>query len=238
MPAASSDKSVAGNRLLNALPPDSLKRLLVHQKTVSLELNQSIHEPGNLAQFVLFPLQGLISSIATTAEGASIEIGMIGREGMFGVPAILGDERPLQRAIVQLPGSALRIPAELLRREMSENASLQTLLLRYVQVTLSTTSQAAACNRLHLLEQRCARWLLSSHDRSEGDKFPMTHEFLAIMLGVRRSGVTVAAQSLQAAGLIAYSHGTITIRDREGLEAASCGCYRFIENEFQRLLEV
>jgi CRP-like cAMP-binding protein len=120
--------------------------------------------------------------------------------------------------------------------QVRENASLQELLLRYAQLILSTASQTAACNRLHLLEQRCARWLLSARDRADADEFSLTQEFLAMMLGVRRPGVTVAAQSLQAAGLITYNHGTMTVLDRKGLEAASCECYRFIQNEFTRLL--
>jgi CRP-like cAMP-binding protein len=232
----SSRTALYGNRLLDALPSDVREDLRPYLETVSLAANQPIHEPGATATHVFFPTSGLISLVATMTEGDSVEIGMIGREGMFNVAAFLGDDTPSQRAMVQLAGSALRMPTRWLRQKVRENASMSELLLRYAQVTLSTAAQTAACNRLHLLEQRCARWLLSARDRAEGDQFPMTQEFLAMMLGVRRPGVTVAAQSLQAAGTITYNHGTITIIDRAGLEAASCECYRFIQTEFNRLL--
>lgn len=236
MPPPSPAAGPLGNRLLDAAPPDVLERLRPYLETVSLSANQPIHESGELAEHVFFPTRGLISVVATMAEGESVEVGMVGREGMFNVANLLGDDKPLQRAMVQLAGSALRMPARPMLHEARTNGSFQELLLRYVQVSLSTASQSAACNRLHLLEQRCARWLLSARDRAEGDTFPMTQEFLAMMLGVRRPGVTLAAQSLQAAGLITYNHGTMTVLDRQGLEVASCECYRFVQNEFARLL--
>lgn len=236
MSSRSSDAAPLGNRLLDATPPEVLERLRPHLEPVPLAANQSIHESGEMAEYVFFPIRGLISSVATTTEGDSVEIGMIGREGMFSVAAVLGDDNPQQRAMVQLVGGALRMPARLLRQEARTNEAFQDLLLRYTQVTLSTASQTAACNRLHQLEHRCARWLLSAHDRADGDTFPMTHEFVAMMLGVRRPGVTIAAQGLQATGIITYTHGTMTILDRKGLEASSCECYRFIQNEFARLL--
>jgi CRP-like cAMP-binding protein len=174
--------------------------------------------------------------VALTAEGQSIEIGMIGSEGMFCVGTLLGDDAPAQRAMVQLAGDGLRIGAAALRREVEAHAPLRALLMRYTQATLSTIAQTAACNRLHLLEQRCARWLLSANDRACGDRFAMTHEFLAMMLGVRRPGVSVALQTLQSSALIAYSHGTMNVLDRVGLEHASCECYSAIQREFARLL--
>ena len=225
-----------GNRLLDALAPDAVERLRPHLETIALAANETIQEPGETAEHVWFPTHGMISMVAMMNDGESVEIGMIGREGMFSVSAILGDNTPSQRAMVQLAGGALRITSEALRQEAKANAPLQARLLRYVQATLSTAAQSAACNRLHLLEQRFARWLLSAHDRAEGDTFPMTHEFLAMMLGVRRPGVTVAAQSLQSSGLISYNHGTMTILDRKGLEAVTCECYRFVQAEFDRLL--
>jgi CRP-like cAMP-binding protein len=236
MPPRSSDIAPLGNHLLDALPSDVLDKLRSHLTSVALAANQSIHEAAEVAEHVFFPTRGLISMVATMTDGDSVEIGMIGREGMFSVATVLGDDKPSQRAMVQLAGSAFRMPARLLGQAIRENASLQELLLRYAQLMLSTASQTAACNRLHLLEQRCARWLLSARDRADADEFSLTQEFLAMMLGVRRPGVTVAAQSLQAAGLITYNHGTMTVLDRKGLEAASCECYRFIQNEFTRLL--
>jgi CRP-like cAMP-binding protein len=225
-----------GNRLLDAIAPDVAERLRPHLESVALEANQAIHTPGSMVEHAYFPTRGLISLVATMHDGASVEVGMIGNEGMFSVSAILGDDRPSQRAMVQLAGTALRLPVRLLRQETRANAAFQTMLLRYAQVTLTSAAQTAACNRLHLLEQRCARWLLSAHDRAEGDTFRMTHEFLAMMLGVRRPGVTVAVQALQASGMMTYNHGTMTILDRKSLEAAACECYRFIQDEYARLL--
>ena len=224
----------SGNHLLDAVPSDIRERLRL--ETVPLNANQTIHESGSVAEHVFFPTNGLISMIATVGNGLSVEIGMVGNEGMFNVASVMGDDRPSHGAVVQLPGSALRTTVDLLRRETQANAALLGLLLRYGQVILTTAAQTAACNRLHLLEQRFARWLLAAHDRAEADTFPMTQEFLAMMLGVRRPGVTIAAQAFQADGLITYNHGTMTIVDRAGLEAASCDCYAFIQLEFKRLL--
>jgi CRP-like cAMP-binding protein len=234
MPEASSTKF--GNRLLDAMPPEALQHFRPHLEAVSIQGNQTIQEPGEASEHVFFPTRGMISLVAMMSDGESVEIGMIGKEGMFSVSAILGDDTPSQRAMVQLPGNALRMKTEMLLQEAKANPTLQALLLRYAQMTLSTAAQTAACNRLHLLEQRCARWLLSAHDRAGSDTFGMTHEFLSMMLGVRRPGVTVAAQSLQSSGLITYNHGTMTILDRNGLEAASCECYRFLQDEYARLL--
>jgi len=225
-----------GNRLLDAMAPKALDRIRRHLETVVLEVNQAIHQPGEIAKDVFFPTQGLISIVTTMSDGASVEIGMVGKEGVFSVSAILGDDRPPQNAMVQLPGRAFRMPSQLLRQEAQADTALQAQLLRYVQAKLSMAGQAAACNRLHTLEQRCARWLLSAHDRAEGDSFPMTHEFMSMMLGVRRAGVTVAAQGLQSRALITYHRGTMSILDREGLEASSCECYHAIQAEFSRLL--
>lgn len=234
MPPRSSRNLNSGNRLLDALPQAARERLRL--EAVALKPNQTIHEGGAIAEHVFFPTSGLISMIAGVANGLSVEIGMIGKEGMFNVASILGDDHPSHPAMVQLPGSALRMKSAVLRREAQANPALLGLLLRYGQVILTTAAQTAACNRLHLLEHRCARWLLSAHDRAETDTFPMTHEFLAMMLGVRRPGVTIAAQAFEADGLITYTHGAMTIIDRPGLEAASCKCYRFIQDEFVRLL--
>jgi CRP-like cAMP-binding protein len=225
---------ISGNRLLDALPPAIAERLGL--ETIAMNSNQVMHEAGTIAEYVYFPTSGLISMIASAENGFSVEIGMVGKEGMFSVSSILGDERPSHGAMVQLPGSTLRTTVAVLQREAQAYPPLLGLLLRYSQTVLTTAAQTAACNRLHLLEQRCARWLLSAHDRAEVDTFPMTQEFLAMMLGVRRPGVTIAAQAFEANGLITYNHGTLTIVDRLGLEAASCSCYRFIQDEFARLL--
>jgi CRP-like cAMP-binding protein len=234
MPPRSIRNFTSGNRLLDALSQNVRERLGL--EPVALISGQTVHSSGALAEHVFFPTSGMISMIATGGNGLSVEIGMVGSEGMFNVASMLGDDRPSHGAIVQLPGSALRTTVAVLRREAQENATLHGLLLRYGQAILTTAAQTAACNRLHRLEQRFARWLLSAHDRAEVDTFPMTQEFLAIMLGVQRPGVTIAAQAFEADGLIAYNHGTMTIVDRAGLEAVSCDCYPFIQNEFKRLL--
>jgi CRP-like cAMP-binding protein len=218
------------NHLLDALPAASLERLEPHFESVAL----TIGEPVHAVEHVYFPTAGMISVVATMADGASVEIGIVGREGMHSVAAFLSEDTPFQTAMVQLPGRALRLKTRLLRQEMQVEAALQKLLLRYTQAVLNAVAQSAACNRLHLLEQRCARWLLACHDRAEADTFPMTHEFLALMLGVQRPGVTLAARSLREDGLITYNHGTMSVLDRRGLEAAACECYRVIRDEFAR----
>jgi CRP-like cAMP-binding protein len=233
---ANSNHSKTGNRVLDALTPEALALLRPHFETVPLALNQAIQEPGEKTEFVYFPTCGMISIVAAMADGAAVEIGMAGKEGMFGISIILGDDTPPQKAMVQLPGSALRVRSAQLRRAVEASAEFHGLLLRYAQAVLTTATQSAACNRLHSLEQRCARWLLSARDRAEGDTFPMTHEFLAMMLGVRRPGVTLAVQNFRDGGMITYNHGTMTVLDRVGLETGSCECYRFIQDESNRLL--
>lgn len=235
---SSSSNSKIGNQLLDALSPAAQERLRPHLIPWQMTIGQEIHRAGETAEYVHFPTSGLISVIASMSDGASVEIGMAGREGMFSVGALLGDDRPLQRAIAQLPGTALRLQIRRFRHEMEADAAMRKLLFRYAQGTLSAVAQSAACNRLHMLEERCARWLLMAHDRADGDRFPITHEFLAMMLGVRRPGVTIAAQSLQEAGLIVYNHGSMSIVDRKGLEAIACECYRSIRDEFDRLMAV
>jgi CRP-like cAMP-binding protein len=220
-----------GNRLLDAMPLESLERIEPNLEAITLVLI----EPLDPAQYAYFPVSGLISVVSMMADGTSVEIGMCGREGMYSISAILGEDTPFQSAMVQLAGRALRLKTHLLRREMHAEDALQKLLLRYTQAFVCAVAQSAACNRLHFLEQRCARWLLACHDRADTDTFPMTHEFLAMMIGVRRPGVSLAAHSLQEKGLITYSHGTMTVLDRQGLEAAACECYRVIQDECDRL---
>ena len=226
---------LTGNRLLDLLAPSQLERLRPHLSLEPLPLNRTLQPRGKPVETVYFPTSGMISIVAMMRDGAAVEVGIAGREGMLGVQAVLGDETALNEAMVQIPGSALRMSAGVLRQETQESAQLRQVMLRYVQLSLNTATQSAACNRAHLLEQRLARWLLTARDRSGGDRLPLTHEFIAMMLGVRRAGVTVAAQSLQSAGLIEYAHGRITIADREGLEAAACECYEVVKREHARL---
>lgn len=225
-----------GNRLLDALPAETRRALQPRLHVRPYRLRDTVCEPGSYLAHAIFPIDALISVIAVMADGAGIEIGMVGREGMFHVGFVLGDEAPSQRAIVQAEGTALAIEAAELRRLLKKDAALERLLLRYAQTMLNTAAQSAACNRLHSLRQRCARWLLMAHDRARGAEIRFTHDFLSLMLGARRAGVTVAAQSLQADKLIDYRRGIIAIRDRKGLEAAACECYAFIAADYERLI--
>jgi CRP-like cAMP-binding protein len=179
----------------------------------------------------------MVSLISTLEEGSMVEVGLVGNEGVVGIPAALGDNIATTTAMVQLAGSSLRMEASLLKTEFQRGGSLQSLLLRYTQALYALASQNAACNRLHQLEERLARWLLLVCDRVESNELPLTHEFISKMLGVRRAGVTEAANSLQQAGVIRYTRGRITILNREELEAASCSCYGIIKGEFARLLD-
>jgi CRP-like cAMP-binding protein len=227
---------LTGNRLLDLLPAEQIDRLRPALRAEALHLNQILQARGKPVEMVYFPTSGMISIVATMRDGASIEVGIAGREGMLGIQAVLGDDVSLNEAMVQIPGSALRLPADLLHREAQTNPPLRNILLHYVQAYLNSATQSAACNRAHLLEQRLARWLLTARDRAGTDRLPLTHEFIAMMLGVRRAGVTVAAQSLAGGGLIHYAHGRITIADREGLEVAACECYEITKREYARLL--
>ena len=225
-----------GNQLLDLLDPEQFGRIKPHLTAETLELGRSLQRRGKAVASAIFPTSGMISIVATMRDGSSVEVGIAGREGMLGVEAVLGDDVALNEAMVQIPGRVLRLPVDVLRREAQTGQPLRAVLLRYVQAYLNASTQSAACNRAHLLEQRLARWLLTARDRAGTDRLPLTHEFVAMMLGVRRAGVTVAAQSLQSAGLIQYAHGRITVADREGLETAACECYGVIKREYARLL--
>jgi CRP-like cAMP-binding protein len=220
-----------GNRLVDAMQPAGIERLKHLLEPVALPFA----EPLDPAEYAYFPVEGFISVAATMKNGASVGVGMTGRDGMYSVYAVLGEDTPLETATVQLPGHALRVKADLLREEMQANGALRKLLLRYTQARINAIAQSAACNQLHLLEQRCARWILACHDPVEADRIRMTHEFLATMLGVPRGGVTLAMQFLQKNGLIAYSRRTMAVLDRQGLEAVACECYRVIQDGFDRV---
>ena len=236
MPQAPQIAAVSQNRLLAVLPPEELERLAPHFPRVPLVFKETLFEAGESIEFFYFPLNGVISTIAAMRDGSSIEVGIVGKEGATDVAIVLGDDISSHRGFVQLAGSALKLSAAVLREELRRDGELRSVLLRYTRFTLAQATQSAACNRLHSLEQRCARWLLSMRDRVEADTFPVTHEFLAYMLGVRRAGVTVAARSLQEAGRVRYARGQLTILDGDGLEADACECHRVLKNELARLL--
>ena len=224
------------NGLLTALPPGVLTQLLPHLRPVVLELREVIYSAEAPIKAVHFMQTGWTSLIAQLEDGLTAEVGMIGREGMVGLPLALGVQTASVEAMVQAPGTALRMEAAAFSRALDEHAALRALLLRYAEFMHAQVAQTAACNGNHGLEQRLARWLLMSHDRSDGDELPMTQGFLATMLCVHRPSVTVAARILQRASLIRYGSGTITVIDRLGLEAAACECHGAVKRQYRRLL--
>lgn len=226
-----------GNRLLARLPKDEFQRLLSKMRSVDLALKIVLYEPGAVLDYAYFPNRGVISQLTVMEDGASIEVATIGNEGMMGLPILFGIAEISSRHVVQVPVNALRMSADVLREETSRDTPLRRLLLLYNGAFLTQVSQAVGCNGLHSVPQRCCRWLLMTHDRVDGDDFPITHEFLAHMLGVRRSSVTEVLLPLHEDGLIRYRRGNMTVLDRQGLEAASCECYRIIEDEFDRLFD-
>jgi CRP-like cAMP-binding protein len=224
------------NRLLAALPPDSLARLQPKLELVELPLRQVLHEPEVPIETVYFPESGWISMLAYMEDGDAAEEGLIGIEGMVGLSVLLADEVDDLEAMVQAPGQALSLSADALRTAMDEDPDLRHLLLRYALVFHGQVARTAACNGRHGINERLARWLLMAHDRAGADEFPMTHEFLSMMLGVRRAGVTMAAGVLQKAQFIRYEYGRMEVTDRPGLESASCECYGMQRRALDRLL--
>lgn len=225
-----------GNRLLDLLPPTAADRLRPHLEAFSLGIKHVIYEPHGQISHVYFPIGGVISLVTCMEDGTTVEVATVGREGMVGLPVFLGCETGPIRAFGQIPGDALRMAAEVFRAEIGRNGPLVQVLNRYTQALFIQVAQVAACNRVHLVEQRCARWLLQTHDRVGADQYLLTQEFLAQMLGIRRAGVSEAAGLLQKAGLIRYARGRITVLDRQGLESAACECYRVVKQEFDRLI--
>jgi CRP-like cAMP-binding protein len=225
------------NRLLGALPHEVYQRSLPNLERVELKLGEVIYESGERPSYMYLPLSCIISLLYTMENGASAEIGMVGNEGVVGIALFMGGETMPSRAVVQSAGSALRMPARSLQEEFRRGGAFQIALLRYTQALITQMSQTAVCNRLHSIDQQLCRWLLLSHDRLRSNVLVMTQELIANMLGVRREGVTVAAGQLQAAGLIRYARGRITIVDRAGLEARVCECYAVVKRETDRLLD-
>lgn len=224
------------NRLLAALPPEDMARLLPQLAPVTFGLGDVLYEPDRPLAYLYFPTTAVVSLIYTMLDGTTVEMGLVGNEGVVGIALFMGGDTTPNRAIVQVAGGAFRLQAPVLRVEFQRGGAVQLALLRYTQALITQISQTAACNRLHAIEQRLCRWLLLTRDRVPTDQVQMTQEFLAHMLGVRREGVTVAARHLQAAGLIRYARGHITILDRPGLEAMACECYGVVRAEFTQLL--
>lgn len=213
------------NHLLEQLPSVDRERLLAISEPVQLKLSEVLYERDTLVRHVYFPVDGFVSLLTHVDAHPSLEVGMVGREGMLGVSLALGVPCTPLRAIVQGAGEALRIAAAPYLRELSRSPALQKSLGRYVHVLMAQLAASAACLRFHQIEPRLARWLLMTQDRAHSDRFHVTHDFLAYMLGVRRVGVTMAAGVLQERGLIAYHRGELVVLDRAGLEASACSCY-------------
>jgi CRP-like cAMP-binding protein len=229
--------SIPRNAILASLPTAALETLRPHLSQVTLTSGQMLHEPDNPIVDVYFVQDGVVSLTAETFDNGQVEVGLIGREGLVGISAILNAAPvAVHRAFTQVPGSALRIAVPVLRSMIEQSPKLRDNCLRYVEMLTIQTSQVAACNTRHLLPERLARWLLMVRDRIDSDDLPMTQEFLSVMLGVRRPGVSVAASTLQAGGLIHQSRGHIRIADHDGLVAASCECYRMIASSQGRIL--
>jgi CRP-like cAMP-binding protein len=233
--ATISPQSPVRNRLLAALPPEDFARLEPHLELVPLPLGWAVYEAGGRQGHMYFPTTAIVSLLYVMQDGSSAEIAVVGNEGVIGIALFMGGETTPSRAVVQSAGHGYRLRAALLKAEFERGGPLQLLLLRYTQVLLTQMAQLAVCNRHHSVEQQLCRWLLLCLDRLPSNKLAMTQELIASMLGVRRVGVTEAAGRLQAAGLIEYSRGKITVLDRPGLEAAACECYEVVRRETERL---
>lgn len=216
------------NRILEALPREEYARLLPLLSHVRLRKGRVLWEAGEEIHHAYFLTGGMVALLSVTEDAESVEIGMIGSEGVAGVAAVLRCEVAPYRVVAQLPAAALRIGVRALRVEFSRGGRLQDLLLRYAHALLTQVAQSASCHRFHTAEQRLCRWLLTTADRAESSTLPLTQEFLAQMIGVPRTSVTSAAVRLQGRGLIGYRRGQITLLDRRGLESASCECYRAV----------
>ena len=223
------------NRLLTVLPSQDLGRLWPLFEPVKLDRHHVLLSPEQRVASIYFPQSGLVSMLTRLADGRSAEVGVVGSEGLVGLPLVLGSDTSSVEGVVQVPGTMLRLGADALRQALEDTPALKRLLLRYVLAFHQQVTQTAACNANHALDQRLARWLLMAHDRSGGDNLPLTQEQLALMLCVHRPGVTVAARVFQKAGLIHYDRGNIAITDRAGLEATACECYASVRQRFKPL---
>lgn len=228
------DNTQQANRVLASIPARDYQRLQVNLAPVRLKFGEVLYEPGKAIKYVYFPTDCLISLLTTVDKRRSLEVGMVGNEGMAGMPFILGIGVSGVRAIVQGGGGALRMASAPFRVEFDRNAALQEALYRYTYALMAQISQTAACNRFHDSEARLARWLLMTRDRVGSDTFPLTHKFLAHMLGLRREGVSEAANALKRRNLIDYSRGNMQIMDVRGLKKASCSCYQTVKTVFDR----
>jgi CRP-like cAMP-binding protein len=236
MPLSKTHGALLANRLLATLPKKEYQRLRPSLEEIPLLFEEVIYEAGGTILDVYFPTSGVVSLLAAVEDRATLEVGLVGREGMVGLPVFMDVKTSGNRAVVQGAGSALRMKAKVFRKECQDGGSLPRLLRRYTHSVLTQISQTAVCNRFHPIDARLARWLLMTRDRMGADEFQLTQEFLSNMLGVRREGVNKAAGVLQQQRLIRYSRGSLTILNRPGLEAIACQCYRIIKEEYDTIL--
>ena len=235
MPPTNRDLTPA-NRLLAALPKKEYQRLLPELEQVVLTFGEILHEPGNLIRHVYFPVNSIVSLLSKVAEHSTLEVGIVGNEGMAGISAFMGINQSSHRALVQGTGAAMKMKVTALHEEVGRMDMLHRVLQRYTYLLLTQVSQSAACNRFHTVDARLARWLLMTQDGLGSDQFQLTQEFMSNMLGVRREGVNKAAGALQKNKLINYRRGHMTILNRQGLEGVACMCYRFVKNDSDNFL--
>jgi CRP-like cAMP-binding protein len=236
MAKVQTDRDLRSNRLLGALEPASRRRLDPHLEPVDFKLGDMVCDAGGLLKHAYFPQGSVLSLLTVLENGAAIETANIGREGAFGLFAAMYSRVSFNRCIVQLEGHTVRCPIQLLQYEFKSSEHVRDLFVSYSETLLSQVQQTVACNAMHSTEERICRWLLMMHDRAEGEALPYTHEFLSHILGANRKSVTLAAQSMQTAGLISYRRGTIQVLDRPGLEKASCECYAIVQERFDAFL--
>jgi CRP-like cAMP-binding protein len=236
MPGSLVQPSTNSNRLLDKLSPDVRARVIAAAEHVPLKLREIVIDIDTPIRYAYFPTHGVVSFLAAMLTGEAVETATVGREGMTGIPLVLGARQVSIQAFCQVAGSAYRIPADEFIALLDSEPELRRAVGRYAVAFIGQSAQTSACNRLHSIRQRCARWLLETHDRVAGQTFGLTQEFLAQMLGVRRATVSQVQSALQRDGLIEYSYRQITVIDRAGLEAAACECYRIIATEYERLI--
>jgi CRP-like cAMP-binding protein len=226
----------AQNRLLARFPGAVYRQIAPELEPVALDLGETVYEAGDRVKHLYFPNRNTMFSLLSTSQDANaVEVAVTGWEGFVGFAPLMGATSSPHQVISQIPGVALRIKAEVLRKVFESSQEVRTLLLRYVQAVLSQISQTALCNRIHSVEERLGRWVLVSRDRTEDHQLPLTHEFLARMLGVNRSTVSLTAATLQRAGLIRYSRGKFTVLNREGLQDVACDCYSIVREQYKGL---
>ena len=228
------DVTHVDNHLLFSLPSDVRKRLTPHLERIDAELNQKVYGPYEEIEHVYFPINSIVSIVASTETGEMAEVAVVGREGAVGIDIAIGANKSPHLSMFQIAGPAFRISGAEFEKEFHLNGAFHDRILNFVQKIFAQISQTTLCNRLHHVEERLPRWLMMCHDRIDGEVLPLTQEFIAVMLGASRVSVTLAAKDLQKIGYIQYVRGKITVLDREGLEDASCECYAIVKREYDR----